>query len=170
MRSLIYIMIMRYQNLKVRNAACGCFHVNGIHYRLCSARLDFVIPSTSDSREMVSRDRLESFRCWRCGCGFDRWRLARKRAISTNTIHLTISRDKFLFSNKILRQEMIRLHVQLRPFLKTTSCSFGLSATSQQYLSQNKPVSSTFLSEQISTSQQPNEEADSTRINKISFF
>jgi hypothetical protein len=49
------------------------------------------------------------------------------------------------------------------------NCSFGLSATSQQYLSQNKPVSSTFLSEQISTSQQPNEEADSARINKIGF-
>jgi hypothetical protein len=39
---------------------------------------------------------------------------------------------------------------------KLTPCSLGLSATSQQYFTlRNKPASSTFLSEQISTSHQP---------------
>jgi hypothetical protein len=41
-----------------------------------------------------------------------------------------------------------------------TLCSLSLSATSQQYFSlrtNQQPVSSTFLSEQISTSHQPNE-------------
>jgi hypothetical protein len=41
-------------------------------------------------------------------------------------------------------------------------CSLGLSATSQQYFSlrtNQQPASSTFLSEQISTSHQPNEQA-----------
>jgi hypothetical protein len=44
-------------------------------------------------------------------------------------------------------------------------CSFGLSATSQQYFSlrthqHQQPVSSTFLSEHISTSHQPNEQVE----------
>jgi hypothetical protein len=47
---------------------------------------------------------------------------------------------------------------------RATACSFGLSATSKQYFSlriHQQPVSSTFLSEQTSTSHQhqPNERA-----------
>jgi hypothetical protein len=46
--------------------------------------------------------------------------------------------------------------------LKFTPCSFGLSATSQQYISlttNQPPATSTLLSEQTSTSHQPTEQA-----------
>jgi hypothetical protein len=57
-------------------------------------------------------------------------------------------------------------------------CSFGLSATSQQYFSlrtkrpavlfsQNKPASSTFLSEQINTSHQPSAKRTGWKSNDI---
>jgi hypothetical protein len=54
-------------------------------------------------------------------------------------------------------------HVDYFWFGPSSSCSYGLSATSQQYFSpqtsHQQSVSSTFLSEQISTSHQPNEQA-----------
>jgi hypothetical protein len=89
----------------------------------------------------------------------------------TQLKHPTTPKPSTLFLIQLLLQlvsssrpslSLLHQSVQLPELFDFAVCSFGLSATSQQYFSlrtNQQSVSSTFLSQQISTSHQPNEQA-----------